>query len=233
MRIPGPPRRIAILGGGVAGLATAFALTERAQRKRFDVTVYQMGFRLGGKCASSRRTDAHERIEEHGLHVLLGCYEAAFGMLRAAYTELDRPAGAPLATWTEAFAPHSFFTMAESIDGRWTDWRVRFPTNKRVPGDGGIWLSARDYAGMLPQIIASIAGSATLDGSRARGLATLSARLGERFMGLSLGVRPLSESGRGAPVATVCRYRPQAGSLLELATKLVWSARRCGVGRGC
>ena len=41
-------QRIAILGGGLAGLATAFELTATpARRAKYDVTVHQVGWRLG------------------------------------------------------------------------------------------------------------------------------------------------------------------------------------------
>ena len=63
--------RVAILGGGMAGLAAAWRLTEPGWRDRLEsVTVYQRGSRLGGKGASSRGDNG--RIEEHGLHVWLG-----------------------------------------------------------------------------------------------------------------------------------------------------------------
>ena len=47
--------RIAILGGGMAGLAAAWALTDpQADSAVESVTVYQRGWRLGGKGASGR-----------------------------------------------------------------------------------------------------------------------------------------------------------------------------------
>ena len=74
-------RRVVILGGGMAGLTTAWELSSGDWRKRLDsITVYQRGWRLGGKGASSR--GPHGRIEEHGLHVLLGYYDATFRVLR-------------------------------------------------------------------------------------------------------------------------------------------------------
>lgn len=79
-------RQIAIVGGGMAALATAFELTQRKNlRERFDITVYQMGWRLGGKGATGR--DHKGRVVEHGLHIWFGCYENAFRMLRTAYEE--------------------------------------------------------------------------------------------------------------------------------------------------
>ena len=53
-----------------------------------DVTIFQMGGRLGGKAASSRNTQFGDRIEEHGLHLWLGYYENAFRMVRTCFEEL-------------------------------------------------------------------------------------------------------------------------------------------------
>ena len=73
----------------MAGLATAWELSSGDWRSRLgSITVYQRGWRLGGKGASSR--GPHGRIEEHGLHVLLGYYDATFRLLREVYGELDR-----------------------------------------------------------------------------------------------------------------------------------------------
>ena len=88
-------RRIAILGGGVASLSTALELTSTPDwQTRYDITVYQMGWRLGGKGASSRNPAAAGRIEEHGLHVWFGCYDNAFRaaarLLRRAWTPCRR-----------------------------------------------------------------------------------------------------------------------------------------------
>jgi uncharacterized protein with NAD-binding domain and iron-sulfur cluster len=84
-----PGGKVAIIGGGMAGLSAAWRLSEPGWRDRFDsITVYQRGWRLGGKAASSR--GRHGRIEEHGLHIWLGYYENAFEMLRECYAELDR-----------------------------------------------------------------------------------------------------------------------------------------------
>ena len=58
-------KKIAILGGGLASLTTAFALTsQRDWRSRYEITVYQMGWRLGGKGASGRITAA--KSSRHG-----------------------------------------------------------------------------------------------------------------------------------------------------------------------
>ena len=54
---------------------------------RYDITVYQQGWRLGGKGASGR--GRLERIEEHGLHIWFGFYENAFRMLHECHEQLD------------------------------------------------------------------------------------------------------------------------------------------------
>jgi uncharacterized protein with NAD-binding domain and iron-sulfur cluster len=97
-------RRIAIVGGGMAALATAFELTQRGdQRERFDITIYQMGWRLGGKGATGR--DGQGRVVEHGLHIWFGCYENAFRMLRAAYAEWKPLASQAIVSCDNALKP--------------------------------------------------------------------------------------------------------------------------------
>ena len=55
--------RVAVLGGGLGAMSAAFDLTRTpALRERFEVTVYQQGWRLGGKGASGRNRLAGERI---------------------------------------------------------------------------------------------------------------------------------------------------------------------------
>src|SRR6185436_10988092 len=80
------PSKVAVIGGGCAALAAAFELTRPELEGRFSVTVYQMGWRLGGKGASGR--GVHGRIEEHGLHLWMGYYENAFRLIRDCYAEL-------------------------------------------------------------------------------------------------------------------------------------------------
>ncbi|HEY4242216.1 MAG TPA: NAD(P)-binding protein [Kofleriaceae bacterium] len=153
-----PKQRIAILGGGIAGLVAAFELTNAPNwQNDFDITIYQLGWRLGGKCASGRNRDEHDRIEEHGLHILLGFYENAFRVIRAAYAELNRPPTAPLATWQEALKPQSYVVLMEQIaSGKFVPWPMPFPTNSGVPGDGGvlptIWQIIEMVIGWLKEI---------------------------------------------------------------------------------
>jgi uncharacterized protein with NAD-binding domain and iron-sulfur cluster len=90
-------RRVAILGGGCGGLAAAWSLTATPElRERFEVTVYERGWRLGGKGASGRSEadgSGARRIEEHGLHIWFGFYAHAFRMLKEAYEEAGLASG--------------------------------------------------------------------------------------------------------------------------------------------
>ncbi|HET9211534.1 MAG TPA: FAD-dependent oxidoreductase [Thermoanaerobaculia bacterium] len=129
------PIRVAIVGGGCAGIAAAFELTRPEHQGRFAVTVYQQGWRLGGKGASGR--GANGRIEEHGLHVWMGFYENAFRLLRECYAELGRdPETQPLARWRDAFFPAPLIGLTEErADGGWDDWTALFPPMPGLPGD--------------------------------------------------------------------------------------------------
>ena len=129
--------RVAVLGGGIGGLATAYELTRTPElRARHDVTVYQYGWRLGGKCASGRDLDAGSRIQEHGLHMWFGQYENAFALMRHCYRELDRPAGTPLATIDDAFHPRNNAVLWDNYEDRWSAQSLFFPPNDQLPGDG-------------------------------------------------------------------------------------------------
>jgi uncharacterized protein with NAD-binding domain and iron-sulfur cluster len=157
--------RVAILGGGAGALSTAWHLTRTPQlRARFEVTVHQMGWRLGGQGASGRNREHHDRIEEHGLHIWLGFYENAFRMVRDCYAEWAKASDNPLQEWTDAFKPQTH-TPVGLGDGR-TFFQFEWPTNGDVPGDGGILLSPwgaiteafNTLRMILGQVIGRIAG---------------------------------------------------------------------------
>ncbi|SEK67968.1 NAD-binding domain and a Fe-S cluster-containing protein [Stigmatella aurantiaca] len=133
----GRKRRIVILGGGVGAMTAAYGLTSAPGWKdQYEVVLYTLGWRLGGKGASGRNADVAQRIEEHGLHVWMGHYENAFRMMRQVYAELGRRRGAPLATLEEAFKKQSLITLFERTPQGWVDWNFHFPTNAKEPGQG-------------------------------------------------------------------------------------------------
>jgi uncharacterized protein with NAD-binding domain and iron-sulfur cluster len=132
-----PGGKVAIVGGGMAGLAAAWRLSEPGWQDRFDsIIVYQRGWRLGGKGASSRGPNG--RIEEHGLHIWLGSYENAFALLRECYGELDRARtdpDAPIQTWEQAMIPGDNLGLAELWGSEWTTWLGTFGRNDMLPGE--------------------------------------------------------------------------------------------------
>ena len=129
------PIQVAIVGGGCAGVTTAFELTRPEREGRYQVTIYQTGWRLGGKGASGR--GVHDRIEEHGLHLWMGFYENAFTLLRECYTELGRDkTSCPIADWSDAFDKDPYVGVADRCnDGQWRPWTANFPVDSANPGD--------------------------------------------------------------------------------------------------
>ena len=130
-------QKIAVLGGGAGSLAAAFYLSAQpGWQERYEITVYQQGWRLGGKGASGRNAALGQRIEEHGLHIWFGFYANAFAMIRAVYDELGRPPGTPLASWDQAFRPHDYVVLAEQVGAAWRPWHLVLPRRPGEPGTG-------------------------------------------------------------------------------------------------
>ncbi|HLW70468.1 MAG TPA: NAD(P)-binding protein [Candidatus Binataceae bacterium] len=129
------PIEVAVVGGGCGGIAAAFELSRPQHRGKYHVTVYQLGWRLGGKGASGR--GVANRIEEHGLHLWMGFYENAFRLLRECYAELGRdPRTHPMADWRDAFVAEPFIGVGGAHSGeRGRSWSVHFPPGDGLPGD--------------------------------------------------------------------------------------------------
>jgi len=155
--VTGPPTRVAILGAGMAGLAAAWRLSEPGWRDEVSVTVYQRGWRLGGKGASSRGPNG--RIEEHGLHLWLGYYENSFRLLRECYAELDRPVtdpAAPIQTWRDAMIPSETVGLEDRRSDGWHHWLGQFSPNDLRPGEpdaSGREFSVADFLRRALQLI--------------------------------------------------------------------------------
>lgn len=133
--------RVVIVGGGLGGVATALALTATEDlRRRYRVTLYNHGWRLGGKCASGRNAAQGYRIEEHGLHLMLGFYDTVFRFVRDAYAEWRKPEDYAFHTWRQAFSPLWQVTMMQKVDAaigldRWHAWNFTLPRLPGTPGD--------------------------------------------------------------------------------------------------
>ncbi len=128
------PIRVAVIGGGCAGLSAAFELTRPEHAGLYQVTVYQMGWRLGGKGASGR--GVADRIEEHGLHLWMGFYENAFGLMRECYAERHEAfPNCRFADWRDAFKPAPDVGVADRTHDGWAFWVAHFPPGQGEPGD--------------------------------------------------------------------------------------------------
>jgi uncharacterized protein with NAD-binding domain and iron-sulfur cluster len=130
-------QRIAILGGGPAGLSAAWSLSAtQALRDKYDVTVYQSGWRVGGKCGQGRQGPAN-RIEINGTHYLFGAYDACFALAREIFTELDAAGDTRFGTFDDQFLPCNVVAMKEFFNGNWYTWALTIPGNGKPPGTPG------------------------------------------------------------------------------------------------
>lgn len=129
-----PRKKIAILGGGMAGLAAAYELTRTPElAAQHDVTIYSMGWRLGGKCASAR--DALGRNVEHGLHVWFGCYANTFGMMKEVYDQSSPMPGARLKSIADVAKPQDFTPIGVRTATGWEYFPIDWPANEGDPWD--------------------------------------------------------------------------------------------------
>ena len=129
------PIKVAVIGGGCAAISAAFELSRPAHKGKYQVTIYQLGWRLGGKGASGR--GPADRIEEHGLHLWMGSYENAFRLIRECYAELKRDRRkCRIADWRDAFSPAPFIGLAKrSRNGNYWNFLSYFPPGDGLPGD--------------------------------------------------------------------------------------------------
>jgi len=119
----------------MSALTAAFELAKcnvSRSPPRYDITVYQQGWRLGGKGASGRNAVCGQRIEEHGLHVWFGAYENAFRTMKDVYAR-----GQPPTQLKDSFQEQYGFSLMEQLRGEWTPWHFPLPPRARsAPGDG-------------------------------------------------------------------------------------------------
>jgi uncharacterized protein with NAD-binding domain and iron-sulfur cluster len=136
MRIGMARRKIAILGGGVAALSAAFELTEQdPQHQLFDITVYTIGWRLGGKGAVGRDKEKGYRAEEHGLHIWTGFYDNAFELVDRVYAAMnDLDLSPPFGSRESAFEGLDRSVLMEPFNSGWTSWTIDIPPHEGIPG---------------------------------------------------------------------------------------------------
>jgi uncharacterized protein with NAD-binding domain and iron-sulfur cluster len=145
-------KKIAVLGGGMGSLTAVYQLTSEPDWKsKYEITVYQIGWRFGGKGASGRNGTiesnglSSQRIEEHGLHLWFGFYDNAFNLIQKCYKDNNRPPGVPLATWEKAFTGYNTIVLEENINGQWLHWPFTVPENKLTPGYGDPHPTMEEY----------------------------------------------------------------------------------------
>ena len=144
-----PVTRVAIVGGGFAGIAAAWSLS---QQKDFQVDIYEKSWRLGGKTASARADGGY--IVDNSLGVWLGFYENAFRMMRQCYAEVERCKWGPDANagdvllfgrMEDAFFPEpnvgAWGRNPKTSEGTgdfspdWAVWSAYFPPANGLPGE--------------------------------------------------------------------------------------------------
>lgn len=129
-------RRVLILGGGCGGVACAWALSRTPElRARYEVSIVQSGWRLGGKGATGRDPERHHAVLEHGLHLWLGFYDAAFGMLADVYGAWRHPGVGPQRSIEAAFTPMRHVTLFGGTEEAPARWSMRFPELPGRPWD--------------------------------------------------------------------------------------------------
>jgi len=201
---------VVILGGGVAGCVAAYWLSATDElRRKYRVTLYQTGWRLGGKGASSRNPDKQFRSEEHGPHVWFGFYENAFTTLRGCM-DAHRAAGWSIGDCQgiddlfEKSREGVFYFKDDA--GGWHPWKIELDIYPHEPGDEHPQPDIRE---MLWRAADHLALNLDLDRLFGRWSKKAAARIGEIL-------------GRRLPVSEpeVCRFGINPGDPRGLASYL-------------
>jgi len=206
-------QRIAVLGGGVAGLSTALALTATPElRDQYEVTLYQLGWRCGGKCTTGRSLANSGRVEEHGLHLWFGGYDNAFALLATCYDELNRPPDHPIPTMDRAWSPLSGVVLYDWYQGRWSSEFRGFAVEPGRPWDP---VEEPRFWDLLAEILESHRRRwppSGLSPERISPLGRLARRIGDRF----------ERSIVRAAEAVVARHRRRDTTSRAAANSAAW-----------
>ena len=132
-------RRVAVVGGGWAGLAAAVEATRLGHR----VTLFEMAPQLGGR---SRGVEVDGLVLDNGQHILIGAYVATLALMRTVGVDLDHAlmrtplrftqpdgsglqltAGSPVVAFAQAVLRQGRWTMSERLAllAAATGWAVR------------------------------------------------------------------------------------------------------------
>ncbi len=146
------PKKIAVLGGGPASMTAVYYILDAYDwdPEAVEITVYQMGWRLGGKCASGRNMEHHARVEEHGIHFWFGCYHNAFRWILDCYPRMKEATGYHPYTWDEAVIPAPSYVGYTKITDGWDEWKIQ-PHAWDIPPD-----QAMNHSGQIEDFTAYI-----------------------------------------------------------------------------
>lgn len=157
-QLSGETERIIIVGGGIGGLSAAFELSNTAvQRERYDLTVYQMGWRLGGKCATGRNPNRANRIEEHGIHGFLGSYFNALTLMQRVYDAWEPPADSPLSDFSKAFPTENSSFLWERDGQQLLRWHITRDVSHGSIGDANKFGTLLSWMQVLPGAVQKVA----------------------------------------------------------------------------
>lgn len=220
--------RVLILGAGPAGLSAAHALSRTPElRARYAVTVYQVGWRAGGKFSSGRRPPA-STIDVNGTHFLFGCYNETFALVREAYDALRARADTRSGTFEEEFLPRNTLVCQQFFAGRWTRWALEFPPNALRPGTPGSPILPSQYFWMVVGWLRAALGQGSGASAPPRLLPEgWGAELLQRALGM-LGPDTRSSEGARRCAAALRLLRSGAWRMLggrvdtDLATRRLW-----------
>ncbi|MBO9697126.1 MAG: NAD(P)-binding protein [Sphingopyxis sp.] len=128
--------RIAVLGSGPGALGAIWEITQSPDwQERFEIDVYAMGWRLGGKAASGRNPAHRFRNEEHGLHILGGFYHNSFQQLRPLYEAWNANADDLPLPFADSFFPYGRFSIMQREPGApMRETRFDIAGDDREPG---------------------------------------------------------------------------------------------------
>ncbi len=164
-------RRLAVIGGGWAGLAAAVRATELGWR----VAVFEAGRHWGGRARALAAQTQHGPGLDNGQHILIGAYRETLALMRQLGVELDAAlltvpldlrhadgGGLSVPPWAARW-PQPLALLAAMLGARGWSWQERFALLRRslqwrangfaCPAD---WSVARLCASLPPRVVAEL-----------------------------------------------------------------------------